>query len=89
MSHLSPTIGRIVHYRLAEHDVSQIRALPTVHLNPVQAGQVYPAVIVRAWGNRPDSAVNLQVLLDGQAQLWVTSRTAGDDNGTWLWPPRA
>jgi hypothetical protein len=83
-----PTLGRVVHYRLDESDVARIRALPTTQVNPVLAGQLCPAVIVRTWGGQPDSLVNLQVLLDGQAQLWVTSRGAGTEDGTWSWPPR-
>lgn len=84
-----PTVGRIVHYRLSDADAAAIRSLPTVHLNPVQAGQVCAAVIVRVWGDTPESAVNLQVLLDGLGTYWATSRCQGDGDGSWSWPPRA
>ena len=49
-----------------------------VHVgNKVTAGEVYPMMIVRIWGNAIDSAVNGQVLLDGNDCLWVTSVSAG------------
>ena len=51
--------------------------------NPAQAGEVCPAVIVRSWGNSPDAAVNLKVLLDGNDDYWATSRSQGDGPGYW------
>lgn len=51
--------------------------------NPVTAGDVYPAVIVRTFGG---TTVNLQVLLDGNDHYWATSRTEGDGQGQWAWP---
>ncbi len=56
--------------------------------NPVREGHVYAMVIVAAWGDTSDSAVNGQVLLDGNDCLWVTSRLVGEGPGTWSWPPR-
>lgn len=42
--------------------------------NEVVEGEVYPAMVVRAWGNAPDSYVNLKVELDGNDVYWATSR---------------
>lgn len=62
--------------------------------NPVCEGQVFPASIVAVWGESPDSAVNLQVLLDGNDVLWVKSTTvnrATDGKptpGQFDWPQR-
>jgi hypothetical protein len=54
--------------------------------NQAEAGQVLPMMIVRVWGDTPASAVNGQVLLDGNDTLWVTSRCAGQGQGFWRWP---
>jgi hypothetical protein len=86
---VQPTIGRIVHYRLSDEDVGRARALPTIQINPVSFGDTYPAIVVRAFGAASDGEANLQVFLDGQAQLWVTSAKPGTGPGTWSWPPRA
>lgn len=83
------TPGRVVLYVLNEHDVTQIehdRLRNASDGNPVGAGDEYPAVVVRAWGALPGSAVNLQVLLDGPDSFWATSRTEGDGPGHWHWP---
>ena len=86
---MTPTIGRIVHYTLNGADVSMISGSASHSRNPVSAGQVYPAMIVRTWGDTPDSAVNLQVFLDGDGSYWATSRQCGEGEGHWAWPPRA
>ena len=54
--------------------------------NDVRAGDVYPLVITRTWGSTPESAVNGQVLLDGNDLLWVTSVQQGEGERTW-WSP--
>lgn len=53
--------------------------------NSVSAGDTYPLVITRVWGSTEGSAVNGQVLLDGNDTLWVTSRTEGE--GEFHWRP--
>ncbi len=94
-----PTLGRIVLYTLGEHDADAINASRSVTSgaaaagfprvgNAPRIGDDYPAVIVRVWGDSEQSAVNLQVLLDGTDTYWVTSRTVGDRPGTWHWPTR-
>jgi hypothetical protein len=96
-----PSIGRIVHYKLASFDAEAInrrRADFTAaqsasaglgyvgHVgNHVQAGEVYPAVVVRTFGG---PAANLKVLLDGNDDYWATSRVEGDGECQWSWPPR-
>lgn len=79
-----PTPGRIVLYKLAEHDVEQIRV---VRGNSVRVGDVLPMIVVRVW----HTGVNGQVMLDGRepATHWVTSRVQGDGAGEWSWPARA
>ena len=51
--------------------------------NPVKAGDTYPLVITRVWGDTPESSVNGQVLLDGNDTLWVTSVSQGDGERRW------
>lgn len=103
------TIGRIVHYKLAEQDAAQINKRradarnlnaagvtlasqglgPQIHIgNPVEAGDVFPAMIVRTWGSTPESSVQLQVFLDGNDTFWATSVSEGDGERRWSWPPR-
>jgi hypothetical protein len=99
-----PSVGRIVHYTLNENDADQINKRRAdavgsgvakdesgaiVHVgNKVQAGDVYPLVITRTWGDKEGSAVNGQVLLDGNDTFWATSRTEGEGQGVWSVPPR-
>lgn len=84
--------GQHVVYTLADFDVEAIEAArneqhaPRVHNNSAEAGQRFPAFIVRDWGN----VVNLRVLLDGHDDYWATSRYEGTDPGQWQaansWP---
>jgi hypothetical protein len=61
-----------------------------VHIgNRVNPGEMYPMVIVRVWGSTPTSAVNGQVLLDGNDVLWVTSVSLGEGGRRFQWPARA
>ncbi|MGH7687818.1 MAG: hypothetical protein ACREN2_13525 [Candidatus Dormibacteria bacterium] len=57
--------------------------------NSVAAGDVYPLVITRVWGLDVTSAVNGQVLLDGNDTFWATSVTAGDGPRHFTWPQRS
>lgn len=56
--------------------------------NTVVAGDIYPAVAVRVFGDADNPPVNLQVLLDGNDSHWATSRheDATQTPGTWHWP---
>jgi hypothetical protein len=61
-----------------------------VHVgNAVEAGQVVPAMVVAVWGNTPESAVNLKLMLDGSDDYWVTSTSVGapDQQGKYHWMP--
>jgi len=93
MTDTIPTIGRIVRYVLDETDVGYIEArrkdFPWMSGNNVYPGHVYPAEIVRTWGDKPDSAVNLQVALDGYDTHWVTNVKVGTSPGTYHWPQQA
>ncbi|WP_129308004.1 hypothetical protein [Streptomyces sp. L2] len=100
----TPSVGRIVHYQLTEHDATDInRRRQDFHQsrsadertgfvghvgNHAAAGDVYPAVIVRVW-SESTTTCNLQVLLDGTDTYWATSRAEGSEAGTWAWPERA
>ncbi len=86
-----PSIGRIVHYRLTEQDCAAInnhRVKRNALGNPATPGSVYPLIITRVWGDTHGSAVNGQVMLDGDDTLWVTSVTEGDSGRNWFVPPR-
>ena len=110
MTDQKPSVGRIVHYTLGEFDPAVIdqQSPEVVDMqrvrNSVQAGEVYPAVIVRVFTG---DCVNLRVLLDGRADYWATSRALdnpeiaatryspnpdhegpGYAGGTWHWPER-
>lgn len=90
-----PTVGRIVMYKLSEHDVDEIykrRVSKGFQGNTVATGGVHPAMVVNTWGTNPDSAVNLQVFLDGDDSYWASSRTVArgqNDQGYFTWPVRA
>lgn len=98
----TPSIGRVVHYRLSKSDAQEInkrrkrfQGAPAqvwgfqAHVgNRASAGDVFPAVIVRVFGDNPgaNTTVNLQVQLDGNDTYWATSRARGEEDGQWSWP---
>lgn len=99
MADQTPSIGRIVHYRLSAQDAEQIMSDRTARChtddldvmvpwsgNDVAEGDLFPMLIVRTWGDTPTSAVNGQVFLDGNDVFWATSRVVGDQPGTFEWP---
>lgn len=60
-----------------------------VHVgNSVAAGDAFPMVITRVWGPTETSAVNGQVMLDGNDLFWATSVTVGDGPRSFSWPTR-
>lgn len=96
------TPGRIVQYRLTKHDavrtnarradavgeagVARGRTGAIAHFgNHVSESDAHPAMVVAA---HEDGRVNLQVFLDGNDTLWVTSVSEGHENGQWFWPER-
>ena len=90
MVDIIPTKGRIVWYVLSAQDADTIkrRRQHTAEIgNEAREGSVYPAMIVETWGDKPDSAVNLKVELDGYDVHWATSRKIGEGPGTYHWMP--
>jgi hypothetical protein len=91
---MDATIGRIVHYKLNEQDVLQIREQRELLAQMVGAalrqgespspGDVYPAIVVRAYG----PSTNLTVFLDGMDTFWVRDRSEGESDGAWTWPEK-
>lgn len=96
---MTPIIGRIVYYKLNPADV--LRAAARIasggHDNAPHRGDVYPAMIVRVSGSTPQSLVQLQVFIDGDFALWVTSVMEANQSplclpdsphpeGTYIWP---
>jgi hypothetical protein len=55
--------------------------------NEAMEGAIYPAMVVETWGDKPHSAVNLKVELDGNDSFWATSRQVGEGPGTYHWMP--
>jgi hypothetical protein len=98
----SPSVGRIVHYKLTTDDAVAINGRriqgaghsenwpegAQAHVgNPAFQGQVFTAIVVSQLTSDL-SVMNVQVPLDGNDSCWVTSIHEGDDNGQWSWPPR-
>lgn len=103
----TPTIGRIVHYKVTADDATVINNIREArrkwvfngraadldnqpgyqgHMgNRIQAGDVFPAMIVRVFDPQDDVA-NLQVFLDGNDTLWATSVHEGDGERQYSWP---
>lgn len=94
------TTGASISDRMKEHRVAVPGGGPDVavygwhagaqaHIgNDVHEGDVFPMQIVRVWGDTPTSSVNGQVFLDGNDVFWATSRSVGDQPGTFSWPTR-
>jgi hypothetical protein len=86
------TTGASIAERLKYGDDPQLKAWPAgaqAHIgNEAKEGDAYPMLIVRCWGDTATSAVNGQVMLDGNDTFWATSRMVGDAPGTFSWPTR-
>lgn len=54
--------------------------------NRAAEGETYPMVITRVFGDQPTSAVNGQVLLDGNDTYWATSVSHGEGPRHFVWP---
>ncbi|WP_372663569.1 hypothetical protein [Amycolatopsis kentuckyensis] len=89
-----PTLNRFVLYTLTAQDADKINHIRThtrdavLQGNIAEAGQTFPMLIVRVWGEQEDSAVNGQVFLDGNDVLWKTSVSVGEGEGRFAWPVR-
>jgi hypothetical protein len=92
-----PSIGRVVLLVISSALASQAADALSRHeelrANLPKEGEIYPATIVRVWPGpggtvEPQSLVNLQVHLDGNFTLWVTSAhvDANKAPGTYHWP---
>ena len=70
------TTGASIALRMKYGDDPQLKAWPAgaqAHIgNDVQAGDVYPAMVVRVW-DQAAGTVNLKVMLDGSDEYWATS----------------
>lgn len=91
------SLGRIVHYVVAEHDLPRLRECGG---NSYAVGDIIPASIVRLWGG----SVNIKCHTDAPRDYWATSVqfavpatevetiAAGEkvsyEPGSWHWPPR-
>lgn len=101
---MQPTIGRIVQYKLTADDAAAINSRRAGsgsaaadwpkgaiehHGNPASEGQVLPAMVVVVHN---ELCVNLQVYLDGNDTLWVTSAMLAPEGShgprEWVWPAR-
>lgn len=53
--------------------------------NEVKAGDIYPAMVLRVWGDSGCS--NLKVMLDGSDEYWATSVSYEETKtpGSWHW----
>lgn len=80
-----PTIGRIVHYSYAEHD------LPNTHKH--RAGTIRPAIVISDNGESFNLQVFTDQLNDGfeTGMFWATSRMLSSEpqNGAFHWPQMA
>lgn len=88
-----PSINRVVQYCMTETDVDRAKRelrRDGRHGNMPRAGELYPAMIVKVFGDTPGAAFNVQVLLDGNFSLWVTSTniTTAPKPRHCIWPPR-
>ncbi len=87
-----PALNRFVLYTLTAQDadiINHTRAHhrdAVIHGNRAEAGQTYPMLIVRVWGDKEVSPVNGQVFLDGNDTLWKTSVSVGEGEGRFTWP---
>lgn len=97
----TPTIGRIVHYRLTAENASRITNWRTTknanwgavhgggqaHVgSPVIEGVVFPMILTYV---HQHGSVNGQCFLDGNDSWWAFDVSEGDGPGTWSWPPRS
>lgn len=78
-----PTLGRIVIYKTTKEEREMMKTLSQ------NIQEELPAIIVSTWGDTPEAAFNVKVLMDGNASdLWKTSTSIGEGEGTCHWPPR-
>ena len=76
-----PSIGRVVIYNTTEEEQQKMRDMESCNVQ-----EKLPAAVVAVWGDTEESAINLNVQLDGEGSFWVTSALKGDEAGQWNWP---
>lgn len=97
-----PWLGANVIYRLTAEEAEEVNRRRCVsenlaawpgtqkHVgNPEFGGMERPAIVTAIWNNEYGDGVpgvNLQVFLDGNDTLWVTSKRQGPAAGQWRWP---
>lgn len=100
MAEQTPTVGRIVYYKLSEQDAlsinkrrkdfqedpkKEIGTGEQYHVgNRVEVGQIVAAIVVAVWS---PTLLNLKCMLDGNDDLWVTGAQQGDQDRNWDWMP--
>ena len=63
-----------------------IKSGAQVHVgNEVLAGDIFPMIITRVWGDTTTSSVNGSVFLDGNDIFWATSISVGEKEGSYAW----
>lgn len=93
MTEQRPSIGRIVHYRLSDEDVSDIFIAHGTSTGSFSAGDVLPALVLRADLFDERHRVDLSVQL-GSATLLrrgvyeILSPVGDGTRSGWFWPPK-
>ena len=84
----TPTVGRIVHYRIPlsmAEDVNEQINQDQFRGSEVTEGEIVPMLITHVHNI---TLVNGNVFLDGEKDVWATSVEQGDNPGEWQWPAR-
>ena len=71
-------IGDVVIYNTTEEDREKMVGQENCNVQ-----MMLPAIVVAAWGQ---NCVNLQVICDGEMELWKTSCLKGEREMNWHWP---
>lgn len=82
-------VGLMAVYRLTERDAAYVNAQRQSedrHANTASEGDELPFLICKVWGPNGESAVNGQLMVDGDFTMWFTSRMQGKlhEPGRWF-----
>ena len=83
IKYMNTIIGRIVIYKTTEVQRKEMEEKAKKGECNVQ--EKLPGIVVAVWS---DTCVNLNVPLDGEGSLWVTSSQQGQNEGEWNWPEK-
>ena len=88
---MTPTIGRIVHYRMSGKDCDSYLFHRRPRFNRPWPGDVYPMLITAADPAEPVKWVSGVLTLNNGDTFWIGSAAQSDSGqrGTWFWPPRS